>query len=296
MRILKYSQSEFEIQYLTCEEEKAKEMVDEIRKRFPQVQTSAGTWFDKKTVRLKYPAPIDPSSEAALVQFVMRRIPFSRPRQEVVESIPKKPRRYVSKAEVDVGLEVETLIGLADNMEDLVKMLMDFLLEFQPDQVIIDPAKRVYQLFDVPTLHTPESRKAIIEFFSKFHYSVEHSYRVFRNKIQMNPKQKQVLNDPKFATSYDKYDLFPETTEPYNAAIVYVGVIHFWLLVNSYKYVCLNLKLKPNVNGRFLWLIPMRERFGGFTMEEIAQMREISDPAKRISKALKILERSSIIS
>lgn len=177
----------------------------------------------------------------------------------VVRDISQKPQRYTSKAEVDIGMGVKTLVGLADNEEDLVKILAEFLLQFQPDQVIVGPhAGRVYPLFGGPALRdgSPESRKTLFEFFSKFHYSVEYNYEAFRDKIQTDPKEKYLFVSPEYIPLFD---IFPKTTRSYKAAIIYVGQEKLGELVRGFYYV---FRKHPSVDGYVSITFPSRTSWG----------------------------------
>jgi hypothetical protein len=226
----------------------------------------------------------------------------------------QKPPIYVSMAKT-VGLKAKTWYGTGElkaethigvvggskswgpteigglteeYREDLAKILVGFLLQYQPDQVIGAPDARVfYWLLGCSALRdgTPESRKILSEFFSKFSYSVEYDYEAFRNKIQTNPQEKHFLAPPLFVPSYDT---FPKTATPYKVAIIYMGQKNISNLVARYS------KAFENVSsgyGYFLWLIPVAQTTDGFEKVEVEQIREISNPIERVVKVLEILER-----
>lgn len=208
---------------------------------------------------------------------------------------------YMNIVGAKIGGEAEALVGLVggsniwtgdsgrEHREDLAKILVKFLLQSQPDHVIVAPRVAdapvldIFQLFGYPRslYDTPEAKKTLTDFFYKWgQYSVEFDYEAFRDKIQRNTKKKHLFITRK------RYPTFPKTTIPYKAGFIYLGQINIGALVARWRIVFRDV---PNSYRHFLWLIPMNMITAGFEREERIQMREISDPLKRAQKALDLL-------
>jgi hypothetical protein len=209
--------------------------------------------------------------------------------------------RYMTDVWAKIGGEAEALVGLAggsnmwtrdsgrEHRDDLAKILVNFLMQSQPDQVIVAPRVAdapvldVFQLFGYPRslYDTPEAKKTVSDFFFKWgQYSVEFDSEVFRDKIQRNTEEKHLL------ITRERYPTFPKTTKPYKAGFIYLGQINIGALVERWRIVFRDV---PSGYRHFLWLIPMNMIISGFEREELIQMNEISDPLKRAQKALDLL-------
>ena len=208
---------------------------------------------------------------------------------------------YMNIVGAKIGGEAEALVGLvggkgiwtgdsgSEHRENLAKILVNFLLQSQPDHIIVAPRVAdapvldIFQLFGYPRslYDTPEAKKTVTDFFYKWgQYSVEFDYEAFHDKVQKNTKKKHLLITRK------RYPTFPETTIPYKAGFIYLGQINTGALVERWRTVFRDV---PNSYRHFLWLIPMNMIIAGFESEELVQMREISDPLKRAQKALDLL-------
>lgn len=209
--------------------------------------------------------------------------------------------RYMTEYWFKIGGEALALVGLVggskvwygnsdrEHRDDLAKILVKFLLQSQPDQVIVapqvadKPVLDVFQLFGYvrSQYDTPEAKKTVSDFFFKWgQYSVEFNYEAFRDKIQRNPKEKHLL------IARIRYPTFPKTTIPYEAGYIYLGQINTGALLARWREVFRDV---PSDNRHFLWLIPMNNIIYGFEREELIQMREISDPLERTQKVLDLL-------
>ena len=212
--------------------------------------------------------------------------------------------RYETVVKAKVGGEAEALIGLVGgsinwsdeigrgHREDLVKIMVGFLLQYQPTQVMLAPREAdapvldVFQLFGFRRLHynTPEAKKTVSDFFYRWgQYSVEFDYEDFRDKVQRDPEEKHLLILSYGATSFPS---FPEAPIPYKAGFIYLGQINTDYLVARWRVVFRDV---PSDLRHFLWLIPMNQIIDGFERDELIQIREISDPIMRVQKVLDML-------
>ena len=119
--------------------------------------------------------------------------------------------RYRTVIKAKVAGEAEALVGLVggsinwddeigrEHREDLAKIMVSFLLQYQPTQVMLAPREAdapvldVFQLFGFRRLYynTPEAKKTVSDFFYKWgQYSVEFNYKDFRDKVQSDPEEK----------------------------------------------------------------------------------------------------------
>lgn len=209
--------------------------------------------------------------------------------------------RYMTDVLAKIGGEADALVGLVggsgvwtgdsgrEHRDDLAKILVNFLLQSQPDHVIVapriadTPVLDIFQLFGCPRwlYDTPEAKKTVTDFFYEWgQYSVEFDYEAFCDKVQKNTKKKHLFITRK------RYPTFPKTTLPYKAGFIYLGQINTGALVERWRIVFRDV---PNSYRHFLWLIPMNMITAGFENEELVQIREISDPLKRAQKALDLL-------
>ena len=216
--------------------------------------------------------------------------------------------RYKTVVKAKVGGEAEALVGLVGGKgwigggvndeisrryrEDLAKIMVGFLLQYQPTQVMLAPREAdapvldVFQLFGFRRFYynTPEAKKTVSDFFYKWgQYSVEFSYEDFRDKVQRDPEEKHLLILSYRATSYPS---FPEAPTPYKAGFIYLGQINTDYLVARWRVVFRDV---PSDLRHFLWLIPMNQIIDGFERDELIQIREISDPIMRAQKVLDML-------
>ena len=216
--------------------------------------------------------------------------------------------RYKTVVKAKVGGEAEALVGLVGGegwigggvndeinrryREDLAKIMVGFLLQYQPTQVMLAPREAdapvldVFQLFGFRRFYynTPEAKKTVSDFFYKWgQYSVEFSYEDFRDKVQRDPEEKHLLILSYRATSYPS---FPEAPTPYKAGFIYLGQINTDYLVARWRVVFRDV---PSDLRHFLWLIPMNQIIDGFERDELIQIREISDPIIRAQKVLDML-------
>jgi len=212
--------------------------------------------------------------------------------------------RYRTIVKAKVAGEAEALVGLVGgsinwseeigtaHREDLAKIMVDFLLQYQPTQVMLAPREAdapvldVFQLFGFRRLYynTPEAKKTVSDFFYRWgQYSVEFEYEDFRDKVQRDPEEKHLLILSYRATSYPS---FPEAPTPYKAGFIYLGQINTDYLVARWRVVFRDV---PSDLRHFLWLIPMNQIIDGFERDELIQIREISDPIMRAQKVLDML-------
>jgi len=212
--------------------------------------------------------------------------------------------RYKTVVKAKVGGEAEALIGLVGGSinwsdeigrgyrEDLAKIMVGFLLQYQPTQVMLAPREAdapvldVFQLFGFRRLYynAPEAKKTVSDFFYRWgQYSVEFEYEDFRDKVQRDPEEKHLLILSYGATSYPS---FPEAPIAYKAGFIYLGQINIDYLIARWRVVFRDV---PSDLRHFLWLIPMNQIIDGFDRNELIQIREISDPIMRVQKVLDML-------